>query len=41
VHDDVVNISELAAKASDRVTTDELRTCLGPLKDEDLERYKM
>src|ERR1700754_1312701 len=41
VDDDVLKNSKLAANASDRVTTDELRKWLEGLNDEDLGKYKM
>ena len=41
VEDDVLKNSRLAANASDRVTSDELRKWLEGLNDEDLGRYKM
>lgn len=41
VDDEVLKNSRLAANASDRVTSDELRKWLEGLNDEDLGRYKM
>jgi bifunctional DNase/RNase len=41
VDDDVLKNPKLAANASDRVTSDELRKWLEGLNDEDLGRYKM
>src|SRR6202042_151301 len=41
VEDEVLKNSKLAASASDRLTSDELRKWLEGLNDEDMGRYKM
>jgi uncharacterized protein len=41
VEDEVLKNSKLAANASDRLTSDELRKWLEGLNDEDMGRYKM
>jgi uncharacterized protein len=41
VEDEVLKSSKLAANASDRVTSEELRKWLEGLNDEDMGRYKM